>query len=487
LQAVNAVTRVEIPEEVERWGVAEVTVRGAPPGDPFEDDVVCATFRREGRTATMRGFSDGDGVYRVRFMPDREGPWTVRVEAPFLVEAATGAFLCTPATPGNHGPVRASGSRFVHADGTPFVPVGTTCYAWTHQPDEMLNETLRTLAKCPFNKVRMCVLPKDYEFCRNEPAELPFERVGKSFDFRRPRPEAFRRFERSVLELGRLGIEADVILFHPYDRWGFAAMGREQDDRYLRYVVRRLSASRNVWFSLANEWDYVKTKTESDWERFATLVGEEDPSAHLLGIHNGSILYDHKRPWITHASVQRIDLYKCAESVGSFIREYEKPVIVDEAGYEGNLPYGWGNITGEELVRRFWEANVRGGYATHGETYLHPKDELWWAKGGKLSGTSPARLAFLREIFEAAWAADYRELDMSWDATSGGVPGRYYLQYFGFMRPEYRDIALPDADFTIDVIDTWNMTIERLAGVQRGLTRVPLGGRQYMAIRARAA
>jgi hypothetical protein len=330
----------------------------------------------------------------------------------------------------------------------------------------------------------MCVLPKHYEFCREEPAEMPFEPRRDSFDFQHPRPQAFRRFERCVAELGRLGIEADVILFHPYDRWGFSPMSSIEDDRYLRYVVRRLSAFRNVWFSLANEWDYVKTKTVADWERYANIIAAEDASRHLLSIHNGSMFYEQSRPWITHASIQRIDLYKCCENVGTWIRDYGKPVVVDEAGYEGDIPYGWGNLTGPELLRRFWEAYVRGGYASHGETYLHSEDEIWWAKGGRLRGTSQPRIQFLREIFEADWSEDYRELDMAWDATSGGVPGRYYLQYFGFMRPQFRDIALPEGDFTIDVIDTWNMTVEPLGTVRGGISRVPLGGRQYMAIRA---
>ena len=36
-------------------------------------------------------------------------------------------------------------------------------------------------------------------------------------------------------------------------------------------------------------------------------------------------------------------------------------------------------ISGQELVRRFWEATVRGGYAGHGETYVNPDDILWWS------------------------------------------------------------------------------------------------------------
>ena len=34
--------------------------------------------------------------------------------------------------------------------------------------------------------------------------------------------------------------------------------GAAVDDRYLRYVVARLAAYRNVWWSLANEYDFRK-------------------------------------------------------------------------------------------------------------------------------------------------------------------------------------------------------------------------------------
>ena len=40
---------------------------------------------------------------------------------------------------------------------------------------------------------------------------------------------------------------------------------------------------------------------------------------------------------------------------------------------------------------------------------------------------------------------------------------------------------------TIDVIDTWEMTIERLAGTHTGDVRVDLPARPYIAVRLRAA
>lgn len=34
---------------------------------------------------------------------------------------------------------------------------------------------------------------------------------------------------------------------------------------------------------------------------------------------------------------------------------YQKPIVVDECAYEGNIDFGWGNISGEEMTRRFWK------------------------------------------------------------------------------------------------------------------------------------
>lgn len=49
-----------------------------------------------------------------------------------------GVFTVTPAKPGNHGPVRVKNTfHFAYADGTPYRPIGTTCYSWTHRPEAM--------------------------------------------------------------------------------------------------------------------------------------------------------------------------------------------------------------------------------------------------------------------------------------------------------------------------------------------------------------
>ena len=142
---------------------------------------------------------------------------------------------------------------------------------------------------------------------------------------------------------------------HPYDRWGFSMMKAEDDDRYWKYVLARFSAYRNVWWSLANEYDLMHEKTLSDWERYAGIICEKDPYHHLRSIHNCKAYYDYNLPWITHCSIQRTETYRSSELVNEWREKYHKPVILDEICYEGNIQFGWGNISGEEMTRRFWE------------------------------------------------------------------------------------------------------------------------------------
>ena len=291
------------------------------------------------------------------------------------------------------------------------------------------------------------------------------------------------RLESRIEQLAELGIEADLILFHPYDRWGLADMGPANDDRLVRYAVRRLGAFANIWWSLANEFDLMAGKTPDDWLRIGRLIGAEDPHGHLVGNHNCTTFYDNAQPWITHASVQRIDVYRTAENTDAWRERWGKPVVIDEIGYEGDIEHGWGNLGGQELVRRCWEGAVRGGYVGHGETFLNDRDELWWSKGGTLVGESPARIGFLATIVAESPTGVLDPCPSDWDLPWGGVEGEYLVGYCGFMQPRYRNVRLPAGEFRVDVIDTWAMTVEALPGTFRDQVEVPLPGRSAMAIR----
>ena len=475
---------------VVQYGRFEVELRGPSHGNPFVDVDLTATIETPAGSVSVPGFYDDRGVYRIRYMPEEAGEYRFRTHSTARsLDEISGTFSVIEASASDHGPVRVERTfHFAHADGTRYIPVGTTAYVWTHQGDALESQTLDSLAESPFNKIRMCIFPKSYLFNENDPERYPFiGGVDEGFDLQRFDVDYWAHLENRIRQLADLGVQADIILFHPYDRWGFSTMDASADDRYLRYAVARLASFSNVWWSLANEYDLLPAKTESDWERLAAIVGTSDPNRHLMSIHNCFDFYDYTKPWITHASVQRQDLYKTAEMTTQWREMWSKPVVIDECAYEGDIDQGWGNITGEEMVRRFWEGAVRGGYVGHGETYLNSEGILWWSKGGKLDGTSPARIAFLRSILEDA-PRELEPIQIDWDVPSAGVENRYYLFYFGFNQPRFRRFLWdPATSYAVDVIDTWNMTIQRLPGTFRGRFTIELPGRPYLALRFTAA
>ncbi len=502
-------TIISYPSQVERWCVFEVKVQGPSDGNPFRDHWIKGSFTGPNEAVTADGFYDGDGVYVVRFMPSFSETYQFSLESSFG-DGACGSFSVTPASDGNHGPVRVHGFHFEYEDGTPYFPVGTTSYVWTWQSEQTQKNTLKTLSEGYFNKMRMCVFPKHYLHNLHDPIAFPYEgtpckfegeitgnfmrlmgvQPGNDWDFSRFNPDYFRHFENHVQNLADMGIEADVILMHAYDRWGFSRMTPEQNDAYMGYIAARLSAYRNVWWSMANEYDLLFHLKVADWERMAAIICEKDPYHHPRSIHNCFSHYDHTRPWITHCSIQREDVYKCAECVDEFRVRYGKPVVLDEIAYEGDIDQGWGNISGKELVRRFWEATCRGGYATHGETYLD-HGPLWWAHGGELHGKSQHRIKFLwKEVLEKIPGPGLKRTMLSWDEASATVdtprPSGYYLTYYGFFRPKYRNFYFDEVtSYHVDLIDTWEMTVTDM-GVHKGAFRIPMPGKEYMAIRLQA-
>lgn len=500
-------------KQVEKWGIFEVSCKGPVEGNPFTDQWIRGTFVGGTEEVTADGFYDGDGIYRVRFMPSFEGEYHFRLEGSFALEEVEGTFTVGSPAKDNHGPVRVVNTwHFAYEDAAPYYSVGTTCYVWELQDDERIEQTLRSLEASGFNKIRFCIFPKHYDYNLGEPRSYPYEGTpmdssvltkdnfwnytgkaeGNCWELERFCTEHFAHIEKCILALQKIGVEADLILMHPYDRWGFSCMTDRQDDLYLKYVVARFSAYRNVWWSLANEYDLMGHKTVQDWERFADIICKKDPYQHLRSIHNCVHFYDHTRPWVTHCSIQRQDLYKSAELVNEWRARYRKPVVLDEIAYEGNIQYGWGNITGEEMVRRFWEAACRGGYPGHGETYLAKDDILWWSHGGLLHGESWKRVKFLHRIMCETPGVGLKPKGREWDEICA-VPEDdraafetgYHLFYYSFMRPSFRDFHFDDEqEYVAEVIDTWNMTIEE-AGSFTGKFRVKLPGRQYMAIRIR--
>jgi len=394
-----------------------------------------------------------------------------------------GKFICVPPTGKNHGPVQVVNTYYLeYADGTPFYSAGTTAYQWTSVKQSIQEKTLATLAQAPFNKIRMCVFPKWYRYGNEtEPWIYPYKRENGKNDFSQPNYEFFQNFDRRVQQLMEMGIEADVILFHEYDVWDYFEMGSEMNERYVRYMIARISAFRNVWWSLANEWDIPRLKAAIDWEGIGTLLQNEDPHQRLRGIHNWynseDHFYDHSRQWITHVSAQTSQFYNSIK----WREQYKKPLLFDEMRYEGDVPSGWGNLTAQEMTSYFWMAGLSGGYGTHGDTFRNDADDStevrWWGKGGTLPGESPERIRFFRSVMEQAPVTEMKPVlkdngdpaNLNNNIHIFSKPGEYYLVYVA--APDQTiEVNLPgDTGFNLDIIDTWNMKIDSQPSAGPGL------------------
>ncbi len=478
---------------VEKWKVFELTLQGLAEGNPFTDVTLSGRFIQASDTISVRGFYDGGGVYKIRFMPSNEGRWTyITASNSKKLDGNKGSFVCTAASKTNHGPVIVRDtSYFYYSDGTPHYSFGTTCYGWVHQGDSLADLTLKTLSKGYFNKIRMCIFPKSYDWNTNEPLYYPFEGEPLTqWDFSRLNPAFFQNIENRIQQLDSLGIEADLIVFHPYDRWGFSRMDRKTEDLYIGYIIARFASYKNVWWSIANEWDFMDAKKLSDWDYYIEQFGTKDPFHRLIGIHNGVRFYDHSNPYITHASIQSEETYRAKE----YRAKYKKPVVFDECRYEGNIPWSWGNLTARSLTEKFWRGVTNGGYVGHGETYVtenplklpnKSSDVLWWSKGGILRGESPARIRFLRTILEAAPQRLHPIPLFTWMPFSCiGIENEYYLGYLNDAQPRSIVIELPEqSKFSVEIIDTWEMTIVPLQKTFSGRSMIDLPGKPYIAVR----
>jgi hypothetical protein len=96
------------------------------------------------------------------------------------------------------------------------------------------------------------------------------------------------------------------------------------------------------------------------------------------------------------------------------------------------------------------------------------------------------RIGFLRDLVAQA-PGPFEPLPSSWNTPWAGVRDRYILIYLGRRQPAWSDIAIPAGMRAhVDVIDTWNMTIETLPGIHEATITVPLPARPFMAVRLRA-
>ena len=344
----------------------------------------------QGMRYTLAGFWDGGKTWKVRFAPPAAGEWSYAgvssdaglngAQGTLRARAWTAAEL--EANPARHGFVRVAergpraGRYFEYTDGTPFLWVGDTWWAWTK----------KGILFSSFQKLADARAAQGFSV-----GQMYFSGQGWLLDPASEAPdlEQIRKVEQFIAYANSKGI---TVWIHPWwSRRGLdQRVGEEKIRRWWRYTIERLAAYNVVWV-LAGEYNMFNYGGLGlpFWKDLGAMVRREDPYRHVIGAHPTPPGWDggaeaqqwstgvalHNEPWLSFNQSQvghgkwRNELIPQVVA-GDYARTPSKPIVVTEPWYE----FVRGNPAAEEIRFGAWSALLSGA-AGHSYGGGH----VWWA------------------------------------------------------------------------------------------------------------
>ncbi|MGH9847205.1 MAG: DUF5060 domain-containing protein, partial [Blastocatellia bacterium] len=251
-----------------QWSAHELTFTASGKyANPYTEVALKAVFTGPGNVRqTIKGFWDGDQVFKVRFTPAIQGEWSYVTESNDAgLDAKRGSFTCVAPQKGGKGFLRRDAGHpyhFIFDDGTRFFMWGTTYYGVMRNAmaGDRWKDAITGSRAYGINKVRMYIHStwKPGGVTPYPPAS-PFEAVGESAGRDRLNLPFWRRLDEVVRFMAEKDMLADLIVFWSSpDSHGTD----EQNHRYASYAVARYAAFPNVTWCVSNEWNYSKKPRE---------------------------------------------------------------------------------------------------------------------------------------------------------------------------------------------------------------------------------
>lgn len=292
------------PPSVTTFRVYELAVGAHSPGNnPYIDGPsVTATFTGTsgaagGRVLTMKGFWDGGNVWRIRFAATAAGNWSwVSSSSDSGLNGISGSVTAVSPTPAEltantlyHGFLQRVGYAWQLSDGTAFLPVGDTHWAFSEE-----NTTgewqawMNARQKQRFNTFLGCIWLAIFSR-----SGVPDAFPGKDPQTDMPVMAFFQRLDQMVQYANDHGIMTGLTIggFPDNSKW-FRKFGtRVREDRWFRYCVARYAAYNVRWglYGEVNEANPPWGSWQNEVVYKARLVKEEDPFDHPIGSHHNSV------------------------------------------------------------------------------------------------------------------------------------------------------------------------------------------------------
>jgi hypothetical protein len=409
----SSVTATVAPLRVAKWATGEIVLQTARPyANPYTAVSVTAEFvGPKKQRKTVAGFWDGGSRFVIRFTPTDEGAWTYRTHSddPGL-NNKSGQITCKGVAPNAQGFVRQDAAHpyhFRYDDGQPYFMLGQTYYNWLGYPPSsaFFRASIDSCRAYGMNKIRMVINGGLTEVAATETTVFGLRPGSDSMNV-----GLFQKADSVVQYMLNRGMVADLILLPR------AILGtKEQEHRFVRYLLARYGAYPNVIWCLINEWNYAKRPKEF-YHEVGQLIRDEDPWAtenglvRLLSIHQRTRIdfefFDQPNrrggglptAWVSHAIVQLgvrnrqqagvesewtgegKTAYRHGDAWGNasilYNRGHNRPVVNDEYGYIGE-PNDVSEADTTPLTRTkhrqiLWGIYTAGGYASAGDKTNYP-------------------------------------------------------------------------------------------------------------------
>jgi hypothetical protein len=397
--------------EVGTYDYVEVTlaVTGAEVRNPFTEATVNGDFGKAGETRKISvvGFCDStDGhIYRIRFMPSAPGEYTYSVtyRQGSFQKSHQGTFRA--AGKSRRGPIRVDEKYPWHflweGTGEHYFFNGTTAYwlmGW--REERIIKFCLERLHQLKVNRLRVLLSGDANMFwgepvmigenftmmLRPWPAQSPgsYERPG--IDYTRFDPSYWQRFERMLLTARDRDMIISVVMEISVSGANPVA-GSEDELRFFRYALARLSAFSNITWDLGDDLDSFR---DEKWTRqMGSLLHQEDPYRHLATSHPIHPEHqDRAADWFGFTSIQdwsrrqhqlMLEQRQIQLKTGRII-----PQSNEEYGYEDHYPR-WApeppGDSAETLRRVAWDIAMAGAYGTGAESCRRGVN-IWPDTGG---------------------------------------------------------------------------------------------------------
>jgi hypothetical protein len=372
---------------IEQYHSHDFPFTASTPGNPFDVQLAGEFTGPNGAHLIVPGFYDGEGVWKIRFSPTRQGEWSLRTTSSLEAlngKAESGIICVSNSEPNIHGVLRVDAVHpyhFVYEDGTRYFLLGYEAdWLWApgmKDPErKVMHRLIDLMAERGFNHVLVNVYAYDTSWapaksCEYDygPAELyPWEGTNQHPDHSRLNPKFFQLYDGMMEALRDKGIVAHIMLKVYNKKVNWPPKWSKDEERYFRYVVARYQAFGNL------VWDFSKESyNEKDdvlQSRLLDLIRCTDAYKHLTTAHDDDV-YEWDPELSRNIDFRTDQQHSHYAEMILFDRARRRyPIVNAEFGYE----YGVDKLPThkhpnqcdwQELVRRAYHIYLAGGYGVY--------------------------------------------------------------------------------------------------------------------------